>query len=144
VDLGALAAAIVADARIAEPEAHFALTEPTAPVIVAGDAGRLRQAIRNLVMNAAQVGGPGVHVTVGVAPADRGRARITVSDDGPGVPPELAARLFEPFVSGRTGGTGLGLAIALQVVERHAGTLVLDSPPGVRGATFSIYLPGRG
>jgi len=144
VDLGALAAAIVADARIAEPEVTFALTEPAAPVIVAGDAGRLRQAIWNVVMNAAQVGGPGVTVAVGVDRADRGRARITVRDDGPGVPPELAARLFEPFVSGRTGGTGLGLAIALQVVERHAGTLVLESPAGVRGATFSIYLPVRG
>ena len=73
--------------------------------------------------------------------AERERVRISVSDDGPGVPVELAGRLFEPFATGRSGGTGLGLAAARRIAERHGGALVLESAPGARGARFSIYLP---
>jgi signal transduction histidine kinase len=69
--------------------------------------------------------------------------RITVADDGPGVPAELAAKLFEPFVTARPGGSGLGLALARRVAERHGGTLALESTPGERGARFSMYLPGK-
>ena len=141
VALDDVASAVVADARIAEPDATFVAA--VAPTVITGDAGKLRQAIRNLVMNAAQVGGPGVTVRVEVGAANH-RARIAVCDDGPGVAPDLANRLFEPFVTGRQGGSGLGLAIARRIAERHGGTLVLESAPGARGATFAMYLPVRG
>ncbi len=142
VALDELASAVAADARIAEPSATF--TVEAAPIAIGGDETKLRQAIRNLVLNAAQVGGAGVAVRVEVAASTGGRVRVAVSDDGPGVAAELAQRLFEPFVTGRQGGSGLGLAIARRIAERHGGTLVLESTPGARGATFAMYLPQRG
>ena len=137
LDLGALAAALADEARLIAPEAAITAT---GAATVHADPDKLRQAIRNLVLNAIQIGGRGVRVAIEVAAA-HDRVRLSVIDDGPGVPAALAARLFEPFVTGRTGGTGLGLAAAQRIVERHGGALVLESAPGERGARFSIYLP---
>jgi two-component system OmpR family sensor kinase len=137
LDLGALAGAIADEARVIAPGAAITAT---GAATAHADPDKLRQALRNLVLNAVQVGGPGVRVAIEVG-ADRDRARISVIDDGPGVPAALAAQLFEPFVTGRPGGTGLGLAAARRIVERHGGALVLESAPGASGARFSIYLP---
>jgi signal transduction histidine kinase len=108
------------------------------------DRAALVDVLVNLIGNAA------------IAVADRGRITITaagardlelaVSDDGPGVPPELAARLFQPFVTGRGRdhahpGTGLGLATARGIVERHGGTLCHE-PVAEGGARFVVRLPG--
>jgi len=136
VDLGALARTVTDEARLIAPGA--ALTA-TGEATVRADPDKLRQAILNLVLNAAQVGGDGVHIAIEIAAG--ARARISVVDDGPGVPADLAARLFEPFATARPGGTGLGLAAARRIVERHGGELVLESRPGARGARFTIYLP---
>jgi signal transduction histidine kinase len=137
LDLGALARAVADEARLvaggAEIVARGAIT-------VRADPDKLRQAMLNLVLNATQVGGTCVRVAIEVGAAGQ-RARISVADDGPGVPVELAERLFEPFATGRAGGTGLGLAAARRIAERHGGELVLESTPGARGARFSIYLP---
>jgi len=143
VDLGGLATEIADDARIAtrgDTAPKIDAIVPAEAVSVPADASKLRQALRNLVLNAVQVGGAGVAVKIEVG-VERGRARVSVADDGPGVPVELAATLFEPFVTARPGGSGLGLAVARRVAERHGGSLVLESTPGVRGARFSIYLP---
>ena len=67
------------------------------------------------------------------------RVAITVADDGPGVPPEIAGTLFEPLVSHTAGGTGLGLALARRITEAHGGTIALV--PTAKGATFRIELP---
>lgn len=151
VDLGALAAQVAADARLAAqaPGARVEIVAPASPVLVDADADRLRQAIRNLALNALQVqegraeaGEGGAAISLEVA-AEGERARLSVTDAGPGVPPEIAATLFEPFVTARPGGSGLGLAVARRVVERHGGTIALEPPPGARGARFSIYLPLR-
>jgi signal transduction histidine kinase len=70
-------------------------------------------------------------------------ARIEVEDDGPGVPDEIADRLFEPLVTARPGGTGLGLSLAVRIAAAHGGTLTLvPRPAGIsRGATFRLTLP---
>jgi signal transduction histidine kinase len=138
VELTELARGIVDEARVAAPNAKIEAAGDA--VTIAGDAARLRQAIYNLVLNAAQIGGDGVAVRVEIGRA-HGRARVDVVDDGPGVPAALADKLFEPFVGARPGGSGLGLAIARRVVERHGGTIVLASTPGVRGARFTLELP---
>ncbi|HEY2512088.1 MAG TPA: HAMP domain-containing sensor histidine kinase [Polyangiaceae bacterium] len=88
-----------------------------------------------------------MHVTAPRAPAIRTSARVEgervvfeVSDDGPGVPADLAPRIFDALVSGRAGGSGLGLAMAKRIVAAHGGTIALtnrDQP----GATFRIELP---
>jgi two-component system OmpR family sensor kinase len=75
-----------------------------------------------------------------------GYATLAVADDGPGLEPEVAAKVFEPFYRAdksrarETGGAGLGLAIVAAIVEAHHGTVRLDTSPG-RGATFTVTLP---
>jgi signal transduction histidine kinase len=64
---------------------------------------------------------------------------VEVADDGPGVPPELATRIFDPLVTGRSGGTGLGLALARRIAAAHGGSIALvDSP---KGACFQLRIP---
>jgi two-component system cell cycle sensor histidine kinase/response regulator CckA len=73
------------------------------------------------------------------APAEE-ECCITVADTGPGIPPAVAARLFEPLFTTKQSGTGLGLPVARQVVERHRGRICIDSD-AERGAVFHIFLP---
>jgi two-component system sensor histidine kinase PilS (NtrC family) len=115
-----------------------------------GDEDLLHRVVSNLVLNAVQASGKGGHVVVCTGrpaahelPGGAGienPVSLTVTDNGPGIPEGLRARLFEPFVTGRVGGTGLGLAIVQRAVEAHRGLVLVDSPPG-RGTTFTVYLP---
>jgi len=66
---------------------------------------------------------------------------VRVHDAGPGVAEDILPRLFEPFVTGRSGGTGLGLAIVQRAVQAHRGAIFCDSRRG--GTTFTIYIPAR-
>lgn len=103
---------------------------------VDADARRLHQVFANLFTNAAQAGAQ--HIAVRARRTGR-VLEITVADDGPGIPPEIRDRLFEPFVTGKVNGTGIGLAISRRIVERHGGTLSLrDAGPG---CTFEVRLP---
>jgi signal transduction histidine kinase len=98
----------------------------------------------NLVTNAAQsFSTAGGTVWLEAAPAGEG-AVIRVADDGPGMSPEVRARVFEPFFSTKSDGegTGLGLSIAQRIVLRHGGTIQVESGPG-RGTTFTVRLPRR-
>lgn len=67
---------------------------------------------------------------------------IEIEDTGPGIPPEVLTRLFEPFFTTREGGSGLGLFTCRRIVEAHGGRIVAESPPG-RGAVFRLYLPAH-
>jgi two-component system sensor histidine kinase PilS (NtrC family) len=122
--------------------------------IVTGDEDLLHRTLVNLVLNAVQVAGQEPvrvtvsldHVTAADLPASMGPVgggvRVQVRDTGPGIPDEIRARLFEPFVSRRSGGSGLGLAIVQRAVESHRGAIFVESAPGA-GTTFTIYLPAR-
>jgi signal transduction histidine kinase len=96
---------------------------PPEPLRVQGDAGQLGHLFVNVLTNAVEAAGPGGRVEVGLRVANRQSAIIEVSDTGPGPPPEVAARLFEPFVTGKPDGVGLGLAVAKQVAEAHGGSI---------------------
>jgi signal transduction histidine kinase len=114
--------------------------------ILDADPDRLTQVLRNLLRNAVSHTKPTDRVTVAARARD-GRLEITVSDTGPGIPPDQLERIFERFHrldGGRsrdTGGTGLGLPIARAIVEAHGGTIHAESRPR-QGATFHIELPG--
>lgn len=106
-----------------------------APVEMAGNIAR--QALLNLVRNAAEAGATSVVVEVSRRP---GAVVFAVVDDGPGMTPEVQARVFEPFFSTRARGTGLGLAITRQAVDDAGGKLSVSSTPGA-GARFEVELP---
>jgi PAS domain S-box-containing protein len=117
-----------------------------------GDEDLLHRVITNLVLNAVQAARGPIRITVSVASVSVGEiphgtnlehaVRLQVRDDGPGIPEEIRDRLFDPFVSGRTGGSGLGLAIVQRAVEAHRGLVLVDSEPGA-GTTFTIFLPAK-
>jgi signal transduction histidine kinase len=139
--------AVVADAlSLVRPAcAHvgidLAYREPGVPLLIRGDAEALRQLVVNLVLNAVEaVGqqhGP-ARITVQTC-SDDGRACLHVRDTGPGPAAEVAARLFEPFVSGKPEGTGLGLYVARRVAEAHRGSITWQRLDGE--TRFTVILP---
>jgi two-component system OmpR family sensor kinase len=154
VDLAELAGDAVHDARAVQPERPITLhldESLTDVPVVLGDEARLRQVIGNLVTNALTHTPQTARVTVTVAepPDDPGSVQLTVADQGPGMAPEDASRVFERFYraeSSRTresGGTGLGLAIVASLVAAHGGTVELRTAPG-QGAAFVVRLPRSG
>ena len=161
VDLAEVAGDAVHDARAVQPDRPISLHLDEAlselPVVL-GDEARLRQVVGNLVTNALVHTPPTAPVTVTVSdePAvgtadgdDGGVVVLRVADQGPGMAPEDAARVFERFYRAdpsrvRTaGGTGLGLAIVSALVAAHGGTVHLDTAPG-QGAAFTVRLPRSG
>ncbi|HEU4681217.1 MAG TPA: ATP-binding protein [Gemmatimonadales bacterium] len=117
-----------------------------------GDEDLLHRVIANLVLNAVQAARGPVRITVSVAAVQASEIphgtnldhaiRLQVRDNGPGIPEEVRERLFQPFVSGRSGGSGLGLAIVQRAVEAHRGLVLVDSGAG-SGTTFTIFLPSK-
>jgi signal transduction histidine kinase len=106
---------------------------------LAVDRAQLFQVLENLIRNAIQAMPGGGRVTVSSESTGNG-CRLSVSDTGPGIPPDLHATIFEPLVTTKSSGTGLGLALCKRVVEAHGGRISIESAPG-QGATFRIDLP---
>jgi two-component system OmpR family sensor kinase len=144
VDLTALVVDAVSDAHVAGPDHRWQLDLPDTPVLVPGDPDRLHQALVNLLANARAHTPAGTTATTRLSTAGD-RARLEVSDDGPGIPPELLGSVFERFARGdparsRTAGsTGLGLAIVHAVVTAHGGAVTVTSRPG--HTVFTVRLP---
>ena len=108
------------------------------PLVCLIDAGMLKQAILNLLINAQQaVIGQG-EVMVRTA-SDGQYAQIQISDTGKGIPAERLAHLFEPYQSSRPDGAGLGLATVKKIIDAHKGTINVVSEPG-KGTAFTIKL----
>jgi signal transduction histidine kinase len=106
---------------------------------VVADRQRLRDALLNLMLNAITALPHGGKLEV-TASRVGSLARLTVADDGPGVPPELYARLGQPFASGKEGGTGLGVMLAESVMRQHGGQLRIENEPG-KGVRAVLELP---
>ncbi len=119
---------------------------PEEPLWVDADADRLGQVISNLLTNAAKYTDPGGHVQLR-AWRSAGEVRVSVRDDGVGIAPEVAPRLFELFAQGpqrldrARGGLGLGLSIVRRLVELHGGSVRVESAGPGRGTEALIALP---
>lgn len=143
VDITAVVDKAVRDAKAAHPERPIALNVGAAPILVVGDEFRLRQAVDNVLANACHHTAPATPVTVTVS-ADDTIATVAISDGGPGMTEEEAARAFERFYQAdrnRSGaGSGLGLPIVEAIVASHGGTVALDTAPE-QGTTVTIHIP---
>jgi two-component system, OmpR family, sensor kinase len=163
VDLTMLTIEATSDTRVASPSHRWRLELPDEPLTVRGDEMRLRQVLSNLLSNAAKHTPADSEITVAVAATnylpgpDAGTGaragagpsvaavQLSVTDNGPGIPPDLLPELFERFVRGDSsrshaaGSTGLGLAIVKAVVTAHQGTVGVTSRPG--RTSFTIVLP---
>lgn len=110
---------------------------------IKGHAGQLNQVWMNLLTNAAQAlaGRDGARIRLSTERRD-GHVVITVADNGPGIPPEILPKIFDPFFTTKEvgQGSGLGLSIVHGIVERHGGTIEVDSQVG-QGTTFVVTLP---
>ena len=120
------------------------------PTFVDGD--QLLQIFLNLFKNASEAAGKGggtirirtfYDLSLRLRRKDGAGAtlplQVEIIDDGPGLPPEIAADIFEPFVSGRENGTGLGLALVSKIISDHEGWISVDSVPGK--TVFRLSLP---
>lgn len=112
--------------------------DPDTPALI-GHYDPLRRAFSNILRNAAEASGDAGELDITVAPDNGGGVRIEIRDHGPGVPPHIADRIFDPYFTDKSGGTGLGLALVKQTVEMHGGTIHLTETPG-GGATFVVRM----
>ena len=133
-----------AAAELSPVSADHEIVLDVRPAVVDAVRDEVHRVSVNLLENALRHTPPGTRIRASTGTRD-GNAILTVEDDGPGVPPELAPTLFERFVrgAGDSGGSfGLGLAIVKAVAVSHGGDVVLDSPPG-GGARFVVTLPAH-
>ncbi len=94
----------------------------------------------NLLVNAMEAVGEGGSIVIETLDGRGGCGGFEITDDGPGVPPELREKIFQPFVTGRAGGVGLGLTFVKRVIHDHHGQIMVRSDP-TAGATFRVELP---
>jgi two-component system sensor histidine kinase TrcS len=148
VDLTDMVMDAVNDAAVSAPTHRWLINMPDGPVWVRGDRAQLHQTLANLLSNARVHTPEGTTVTTGVMTGrdDNGiaYAELTVTDDGPGIAPDLLPHLFERFVradksrSREAGSFGLGLSIAASIIEAHKGSIEAESASGK--TTFRVRL----
>jgi signal transduction histidine kinase len=126
---------------------------PSTPLVVVGDDDLLHRAIFNLLLNAVQASPPGGEVRLEAAELSshqlprqaehfvRGGIMLQVTDQGKGIADSIKDRMFEPFVTTKTGGSGLGLSIVHRAVEAHHGYILVDSAGPGGGTKISVILP---
>ena len=123
------------------------ISEKLPPVSV--DAASIAEVLYILLDNASKYAPPRTRITVSASLEDDRHVRVTVADEGPGIPPELRERVFDKFFrvpareshDPRRGGVGLGLPIARRLVEAQAGRIWIETPPSGRGTAVVMTLP---
>ncbi|WP_197041876.1 ATP-binding protein [Sandarakinorhabdus oryzae] len=145
--------------KLLGPAIELEIVAPQGQFSVRADPGQLEQVIVNLAVNARDAMQGNGKLVITIADITRRNVKalghdmmpaidfvaIDVSDTGSGIPPEIAAKIFEPFFSTKPQGqgTGLGLSTVYGIIKQSDGFIFAKSGPGGRGTTFSIYLPGR-
>jgi signal transduction histidine kinase len=144
--------------RLIQPQLELKLISVSrsflaSPDVLHGDEYQLQQAFVNLLLNALEAMGPNgnLRLATNLLPASTlpdgqpttatsTQIRLTIQDNGIGIPPEHMARLFEPFFTTKTNGTGLGLLITRRIIQEHRGAITVESRPD-KGTCFQITLP---
>jgi len=128
--------------RLKLEQSHVDLTirEISDDILVRVDKGQLQQALLNLILNALVAMPDGGSLVIETSLPGDGKAHILVKDSGSGIPKEFRERIFDSFLSARTGGTGLGLAISKRILRGHEGDLELVES-GPDGTVFRLTLP---
>ena len=116
------------------------LNLPSSAVIARIDGPKLHQIIDNIVRNAVDAVNDGGHVGLSMS-ATHDEIEIVIDDNGPGIPLEVQARIYEPFFTTKDSGTGLGMSIVHSLVSLHGGAITLDS--NAKGTRFLVTLPRR-
>ncbi|MCW1249910.1 HAMP domain-containing histidine kinase [Acaricomes phytoseiuli] len=135
----------VHDMKVAITDHQWQLDLPSDPFVIRADVGALRQVLLNLLSNAAKHTDSGTTVTTSLRALPNGIVQLRVLDDGPGIPEEFQAQIFDRFAradvarSGHDGTTGLGLSIVQAIVHAHGGQISLTSRPG--HTAFMVDLP---
>jgi signal transduction histidine kinase len=125
----------------AQSHVVLSLQNDVSGVLLEADRHRLEQVLLNLVLNSVRAMPTGGWIELGGKLLDDGKSvALSVADNGPGIPAENLARVFEPGFSTRPGSPGLGLAVCRKIVERHRGIIGAASDPG-RGAKFTLIFP---
>ena len=143
LDLAALTVETVEDLRLGILDGRDCdVVVPDAPLVVDGDATRLRQVLVNLLDNATTYSPPDTPINV-VVDRDDGQARLRVKDDGEGIAPEDLTAIFERFQrrTDHPGGLGIGLSVVARVVEAHDGTVEAVPARDGPGTSFVVRLP---
>ncbi|MFL5416295.1 MAG: ATP-binding protein [Myxococcales bacterium] len=145
VALDQIVSEVVSDFRAAAPQHEIVLRRPTRGVQAMGDRERLEQVVVNLVQNAIKYSPQGGRVEVSVE-RNGSQARVTVTDEGIGIPKDEQRHIFERFFRAQNattrnyGGLGIGLYVSNEIVERHGGAFEVVSEPG-KGTTFGFTIP---
>jgi signal transduction histidine kinase len=148
IDLVAHLQLIVSEQQQTTRKHKLTLETSQKTLFISGDSARLERVFTNLLSNAIKYDPSGNPIIVSLSQAetpDSQQVIITVRDQGLGIPADDLAHIFEPFhrarnITGKIRGSGLGLASAYQIVERHGGSIEVESTPEV-GSTFTIRLP---
>lgn len=133
---------IVSPPGLARPVAIIFKKEHASGYSVRVDIQRFTRVFQNLINNAIDAieEHGGSQVVVDATPTDGGMIQFSVCDDGPGIPLDMVAQIFEPFITGKAHGTGLGLAIVSRMISRHGGTIHYETGP-TGGACFIFTVP---
>ncbi len=140
LSLPLLRAAEFVEAQARQKGVHLDVKQADVEAIVSCDREALQHVCVNLLVNAVQTLSEGGHVELRTFGPEAGSAAFHVADDGPGIPPDQRARIFEPFRTGRDVGVGLGLTFVKRVVHEHGGHIEVDASPA-GGACFRVEIP---
>ncbi len=125
-------------------EVTLVTTEDSSLPFALADAKQVQQVLLNLFTNAVQAmaGRPAPSLRAAIVAVDN-RVGVQVSDNGPGIAPDVLTRIFDPFFSTKSEGTGLGLSVSYAIARAHGGDLLVETELG-RGTTFTLILPAAG
>ena len=123
-------------------EVQLKVSAPSQPVVAAVDQDQLTTVLVNLFLNALDVVGKGGLLEARLSRLDNSTIALSILDNGPGIPKEIMARVFQPFATNKPHGTGLGLYLSARILEEHGGSITAANRPE-GGACFSLKLPAQ-